>query len=178
MRFVVVQDHKENRRKCTLTPLEAHPDFSFVRLGHPVRSPEGAELGSGVLLHVDGELLARDDAGLLVDGSLVIVDSTWVRVPKVLARMSVRPGATLERRRLPPGVVTAYPRTSKLHADPTEGLASIEALFTATLILGEPRLDLLQHYRWGGEFLSRNEGVFASWRAARGDAGSRTILVS
>ena len=62
----------------------------------------------------------------------------------------------LERRSLPRELVTAYPRRSKLNRDPDEGLASVEALFLAAAILGEPEPDLLRHYCWSGEFLERN----------------------
>ena len=39
------------------------------------------------------------------------------------------------RRALPSGIKTAYPRVSKVFADPSAGLASVEALYAALLIL-------------------------------------------
>jgi pre-rRNA-processing protein TSR3 len=156
MRFVVVQDYKENRRKCTLSPLEGRPGFTFMRLGHPARSLPKVEIGSGVMLVVGAPPLVRDDAPLLADGSLFIVDSTWARTSRVLDRISVREGASLHVRSLPPGFTTAYPRVSKVHRDPPEGLASVEALFAAAAVLGEPRPDLLEGYHWAREFLERN----------------------
>jgi pre-rRNA-processing protein TSR3 len=62
---------------------------------------------------------------------------------------------TWKSRRLPP-LVSAYPRRSKIHPDPSQGLASVEALFVATLILGEPRHDLIERYRWREAFLAAN----------------------
>jgi ribosome biogenesis protein Tsr3 len=58
-------------------------------------------------------------------------------------------------RRLPP-LVTAYPRKSKLFEDPERGLASIEALYAALVLLGNLRPDLLADYRWAKEFVERN----------------------
>lgn len=156
MRVIVIQDHKENRAKCTLTPLEGRAGISFVRLGHPLRSTARAAIPSGVVLHVGGPPLARSDAELVAGGALIIVDATWARVSTVLARIDVEPGARVERRSIPAGVVTAYPRISKIHEDPPGGLASVEAIFVATAILGEPQADLLSAYRWAEEFLRLN----------------------
>jgi len=159
MHFLIVQDYKENRRKCTLTALESRTDFTFRRLEHPSRSAEKVEVGPGILLEIDAPPLSRGDAQLVAAGSLVIVDSTWARVPKVLGRLRVTEGACLQRRRIPDGFLTAYPRMSKLHSDPPDGLASVEAIFAATAILGEPLPDLLGHYHWAREFLWRNQEI-------------------
>ena len=59
------------------------------------------------------------------------------------------------------GYRTAYPRVSKQGTDPDNGLASVEALFIAYLILGRPTVGLLDHYRWAEEFLRLN-GLEAS----------------
>ena len=161
MRIVVVQDYKENRAKCTLTPLDGKLGISFLRLGHPARSSRTVEVGSGVLLHLDGAPLARSDSALLRQGSLFMIDSTWARVAKVLDRLEVLPGAELVKRSLPAGFFTAYPRASKLYKDPESGLASVEALFAATAVLEEPRFDFLASYRWAREFLERNAAIIA-----------------
>ena len=129
MHLLIVQDYKENRRKCTLTPLEGKPGVEFLRLGHPSRNPGVVELPSGILLQVGGPTLTPEDASLVANKTLILVDSTWARVPKVLARIKAAEGCTLYGRSLPPDIVTAYPRTSKLYADPAEGLASVEAAF-------------------------------------------------
>ena len=156
MRFLVIQDHKENRRKCSLTPLEGRADVTFLRLSSPAWEPGKVEAGSGILLGVEAPPLRPEDADLLEDGAIVLLDSTWARLPKLARRIQVPAGARLEARSIPPGVVSVYPRVSKVHEDPPGGLASVEALFAATVILGEPRLDLLTGYRWAREFLARN----------------------
>ena len=85
-----------------------------------------------------------------------LLDSTWARLPKLAKRISVSNGARLEARSIPPGVVTAYPRISKVHEDRAGGIASAEALCAASVFLGEPRLDLLNGYKWAHEFLRLN----------------------
>ena len=105
------------------------------------------QAGEMVLLHTDGEELGAADRG----NDLLLIDCAWRRVPDLLARVD----GVLHARRLPE-FVSAYPRKSKTHADPAHGLASVEALFVATLVLGQPRPELLQHYRWRDAFLAAN----------------------
>ncbi len=57
---------------------------------------------------------------------------------------------------------TAYPRRSKTFEDPGAGLASVEALFAAMALLGQPRPDLLDEYHWRERFLELNPGLSAS----------------
>lgn len=157
MQILVIQDHKENRRKCSLTPLEGRAGVSFVRLESPALAPAKFEVGSGILLSMEGPVLSPADARLVSGGgALIVLDSTWARLPKLAKRLTLAPGAQLVRRSLPVEIVTAYPRVSKVHEDPPGGLASIEALYAATALLGEPNPELLQGYRWAEEFLRRN----------------------
>ena len=58
------------------------------------------------------------------------------------------------------GIVTAYPRRSKLGSDPDDGLASIEALYAAYRITGRSTTGLLDSYRWADEFLQLNKERF------------------
>ena len=160
LRFLVLLDPKENRRKCTLTPLEGRGDVAFVRLRKP--EPNGVQPAleiaesSGILLELGAPALREEDRALLGAGPLILLDATWARLPKVRARIAFRPEARVERRSLPPWVRTAYPRVSKVREDPPAGLASVEALYAAAAILGEPMLDLLDAYRWRAEFLDLN----------------------
>lgn len=173
MRFLVLQDYKENRAKCTAVPLEGMRGVEIVQLPHPVRSSEPFELPPGVLLEVGAPALSPGDAALLGDGRIVVIDATWARVKKVLRRCSPPRSGRLERRSIPPGFSTAYPRSSKLYEDPPEGLATAEALFAASVVLGEPRPEFLQGYRWAEEFLRRSaEAVRRFWPAERGQLGS------
>jgi pre-rRNA-processing protein TSR3 len=153
LRFLVLLDHKENRRKCTLTPLEGREGFTFVRL----EPDETFTLDSGLILDVEGTPLRPEDREFAATAPIVLVDGTWARVPKAFGRLRIPPGARVARRSIR-GIATAYPRASKLRADPPAGLASVEALYAASAILGEPRPDLLRDYHWAREFLARNWG--------------------
>jgi len=100
-----------------------------------------------ILLHPDGDEIVPEDRGK----SLLLVDCAWRRLPDLLATVDGDP----VRRRLPP-LATAYPRRSRIFEDPERGLASIEALYAALALLGEPRPDLLVGYRWAEAFLAAN----------------------
>ena len=174
MRFVILQDHKENRQKCTLTPLEGREDVRFVRLARPAKGkdPEPVQVEGGILLRVSAPPLCFADRTLAAKVPVVLVDSTWARVDRVLRRVQLNDGCRFVYRSLPRDIVTAYPRVSKVHEDPREGLASVEALYAASVILGQRRADLLAGYRWQHEFLQRNRLVFARFDGGVGPRGA------
>lgn len=139
---LIVRHYKENRKKCTLEPLVGRPGFRFLtwRPGATIRA------AGHTLLAVEGEELTPADAGR----PLLILDSTW----RYLDAMRESLQGEVTPRCLPRGITTAYPRTSKLHDEPAFGLASIEALHAALLVLGLRDDSLLDRYHWGGEFLT------------------------
>ncbi len=143
MDILILRDPREPRAKCSLTALAG---MAGVRV---VAYRPGRRLAAGerVLLHPDGEELASDDRGR----DLLLIDCAWRRVPQLLATVDGR----LQPRRLP-SLVSAYPRRSKVFPDPAGGLASLEALYAATVVLGQPRPDLLERYRWKAQFLAAN----------------------
>jgi pre-rRNA-processing protein TSR3 len=143
MDVLVLRDPRESAAKCSLTPLQGLAGLRIVQ-HHPARR---LEAGERVLLHTDGDELAAADRGR----DLLLIDCAWRRVPNLLARVD----GVLHPRRLPV-FASAYPRRSKIHADPAHGLASVEALFVAALVLGRHRPELLQHYRWRDCFLDVN----------------------
>jgi pre-rRNA-processing protein TSR3 len=146
LRFVqilILRDPRESAAKCSLTPLRRRAGVRFVDY-HPDRR---LAAGGHVLLDPAGELLTEADGGR----DLLLVDCSWRRVPQLLRTVEGR----LFRRRLP-AWETAYPRRSKTFEDPARGLASVEALYVASVVLGEPRPELLDEYRWREEFLARN----------------------
>lgn len=103
-----------------------------------------------ILLHPDGEPITGADAGR----GLLILDCAWRRVPELLAQVDGDPP-----RRSLPALATAYPRKSRTFADPERGLASVEALYAALLLLGEERRELLRGYRFADRFLEANPGL-------------------
>ncbi|MBI5361991.1 MAG: DUF367 domain-containing protein [Planctomycetes bacterium] len=144
--ILIVRDPRESAKKCSLTPLRGMPGIRFATYAHDRRVTAGQRL----LLHTEGELLSPDDAHL----PLLLVDCCWRRVPTLLRTID----GEFVRRRLPP-LATAYPRASDLVPDPEQGLASIEALYAALALLGDPRPELLAQYRWRTAFLALNASV-------------------
>ena len=144
--ILVLRDPRESRRKCSLTPLVGLAGIRFVDY-----DPERVvEAGGRVLLHVEGEEIGAGDRGR----GLLLIDCAWRRVPKLLRTVE---GAVL-RRRLP-HLASAYPRRSRTFEDPDQGLASVEALYAASVLLGEARPELLAGYRWREQFLAANPAL-------------------
>lgn len=139
---IIIVHPRERRSKCSVEPLRGRTDFIFWT--YPERGSES--LADYVRLGFGGPLLSSDDA----DRGLVLLDGTWRR-----AAVMERDFADLPVRSLP-AWKTAYPRVSKTFDDPSEGLATIEALFAAWTILGRDTTGLLDHYRWAEQFLELN----------------------
>lgn len=144
--ILILRDPRESLQKCSLTPLRGLSGIRFVDYAPERR----IDAGGRVLLHTEGELLGPADAGR----GLFVIDCSWRRVASLARTVDGEP----VRRRLPP-LQTAYPRRSTTFEDPTEGLASIEALYAALALMGVPRPDLLAAYRWSDEFLRLNRDL-------------------
>jgi pre-rRNA-processing protein TSR3 len=140
---LILRDPRESTKKCSLTPLRGTEGVRFVGY-EPDRR---VDAGKRILLHPDGDEITRADRGK----PLLLIDCAWRRLPQLLATVD----GELEHRSLPK-LITAYPRKSKQFEDPEQGLASIEALYAALALLGDPRPDLLESYRWKEDFFVRN----------------------
>ena len=148
--ILILRDPRESAKKCSLTPLRGLPGIEFVPYykGHNVNA-EGR-----ILLDPDGAEFTPADRGK----QLFLIDCSWRRLPQLNEVVE----GQLERRRLP-AFVTAYPRVSRIFQDPDAGLASVEALFAATVMLGAPRLDLLDAYHWRDAFLQANAELLGEY---------------
>jgi pre-rRNA-processing protein TSR3 len=149
LRVVVLRDPKESARKCSLTPLRGRSDVEFVEW----RGGVTLDADGMTLLHVEGQPLSREDGGW----PLLLLDASWKKV----GRMARALRGTPRRRSIPEGFVTAYPRRSKTFPDPASGLASVEALFAASVVLGVPDGSLLDGYPFARTFLARNADLLA-----------------
>jgi pre-rRNA-processing protein TSR3 len=140
-RDVIIRHPRERRSKCSLTPLEGREDLTFFK------AREGWEFDPTgyTVLALDAQILSGDDA----QRPLLILDSTWRLLPQVEACLSA--GAV---RRSLPAATTAYPRMSKIDKDPMGGLASVEALYLARLLIGARDDTLLDDYYWRDSFLN------------------------
>jgi pre-rRNA-processing protein TSR3 len=141
---VIVRHRREKPQKCTILPLEGREDLIF--LPYPVRNGD-IELRDYVRLGPEGKPLSSGDS----TRGLLLLDASWR-----WARIMTRDFQHVPERALP-NYRTAYPRKSKRGTDPSNGLASVEALFLAYRILGRPTEGLLDLYRWADEFLRLNE---------------------
>ena len=153
--ILILRDPKESKKKCSLTPLAGRDGVEF-KVYHPDRR---VDAGGRILLDPEGEPFTAADFGK----PIFLIDCAWRRVPTLSRTVD----GEVIRRRLP-DLVTAYPRKSNFFEDPVRGLASIEALFAASLLVGCPDLELLRDYRWREEFLEKNAQLLADCGAKFG----------
>jgi pre-rRNA-processing protein TSR3 len=139
---IIVRDAHENPRKCSVLPLRGRPGLVFLSWPLAKRPP----LDNYVRLSAEGPELSAADA----DRGILLLDGSWRWAGKMTRDFLDVPARSLQRYR------TAYPRVSKLGTDPSNGLASVEALYLAHSVLGRPVEGLLGHYRWAVEFLALN----------------------
>ena len=140
---IVWRHRKENLKKCTLSGLENRKDFLFFV--YP--KDQLPCLKNYLLLDLKGPVLSRKDRGK----GFFLIDATW-RYAQVMARRV----PLVERRTLPHGFKTSYPRKKTGCIDSERGLASIEALYIASLCLGRNFETLLKDYYWRDSFLETN----------------------
>lgn len=157
MQFEIIVDHGETANKCTIMPLAYREDFC-IRTG----TVTGA-LRADVLLHPEGISLHLIDGVQRAVERVGAIDCVWRRLDPILDRLD-KP--LPEFVSIPPGFVTAYPRRSKKDFDPTEGLATIEALFIAAAFVGRWDETLLQEYYFAERFLEANDAVFRGYGLA------------
>ena len=143
---LIVVRRRENRVKCTIPPLRGAPGLDFVT--YPLHTKP--DLSRHLLLAPDAPPLTSADAGR----PLLLLDGSWrhaAQMRKVIGHV--------EARSIPGGWRTAYPRHSKILADPDAGLATVEALFAAGCILGRRDDSLLRLYPWRDAFLALNRDL-------------------
>jgi pre-rRNA-processing protein TSR3 len=144
---IVIRHRKENLRKCSLSGLEKRSDFLFF--SYPLQ--EIPPYAGSILLTLDAsEELSIHDG----DSPLLILDATW-RYAQMMEKNLPMAGS-LKKRRLPAQLKSAYPRRQLDCSDPTCGLASIEAIVCAYVLMGRPITGLLDNYYWRDSFLEKN----------------------
>lgn len=141
---VVIRHRRENLKKCSLRGLEKRSDFIFFTYPkHPIPA-----LHPYVLLDFEGEPLSEKDKGI------IIIDGTWRLAGDIVKNTPALHG--IERRSLPQHYKTAYPRRQEDCEQPGRGLASIEAIYIAHLLMGRSIEGLLDKYHWKDQFLKAN----------------------
>ncbi len=160
VKTIIIRHVKENRKKCSLTPLEAREDFEFYTYpscalnasSSGAQSLANVSLDGAILLDFDGPPLSLDDRNC---SSLLLLDGTW-RYAQTM-RKNLPQLNSCSVRRIPDGFVTAYPRKQTDCSEPDAGLASIEALYVAYHILGWDVRGMLDSYYWRDLFLFKND---------------------
>ncbi len=150
LKTIILRHRKENKKKCTLEPLKNRDDWAFFTYPKDTLiAPKNC-----VVLSFEGPLLTKKDE----NSSLLLIDGTWRYATKMYDQTPLI--HTLEKRSLPSTLKTAYPRKQDDCEKPSEGLASIEALFAAYSILGWDSTYLLDHYPFKDKFLELNSLFF------------------
>jgi len=144
----VLRHRRENLKKCSLRGLENKENFRF----YTYPRDQLPLLENTVLLTLGAPELTFTDQ----DCNLFLIDATW-RYAEVMQRQVLKEQPNLILRSLPSILKTAYPRRQEDCADPEKGLASIEALYAAYLILGWDPTGLLNNYHWRDDFLDINK---------------------
>lgn len=142
----ILRHRRENLHKCSLRGLESRSDLIFYTYPKDPLPP----LINTLVLHVDGPPLSLDDAA----HRLLLIDGTWKHA-EVMFRMLPKTHP-FKIRSLPTNLVTAYPRRQ----EEDRGLASVEALYAAYVLLGRNPSGLLDHYHWKTAFLEKNRFLF------------------
>ena len=148
----ILRHQRENLKKCSLRGLENREDCLFFTYPTSLLP----ETSSYLLLAIDAPPLQASDS----DKGLFLLDATWRYAAKMLQFVEAK--VSIEKRSIPHGFHTAYPRRQNDCPNPEEGLASIEALYIAYLILGRDPSGLLEGYHWKELFLEKNQDLLRS----------------
>ena len=143
MKTIVMIHRKENLKKCSVWPLHVREDFRFHTF--PYEIPK-LDPNNTVRLGIGGSPLSQEDA----EKNLLVLDATWRLAPQMEEPFTDIPVRSI------PSFVTAYPRVAGDSTDPKDGLATIEAIYCAHLIMGWNTDGLLDHYRWKDQFVQEN----------------------
>ena len=140
---IVLRHRKEKLSKCSLKGLENRKDFRFFVYPRDCLP----SLENYFFLSLEGSVLSPRDQSK----GIFLIDGTW-RYATVMSRTV----PFIERRSLPHAFKTVYPRKKTGCTNPKRGLASIEALYIAYLLLGRNIKGFLDHYYWKSAFLQTN----------------------
>lgn len=103
-----------------------------------------------IMLDMEGPPLTPADGHC----GLLLLDATW----RYAAKMTdwVEKNGVFEKRSIPAHFVTAYPRRQDDCSDPARGLASVEALYLAYMLMDRDTAGILDNYFWKDNFLMLN----------------------
>lgn len=154
MFYEVLLDSGETPNKCTISPLAYRADFNLIRVYGEEPLPG---LKAPILLHHEGRCLTELREELVDPVGIASVDCIWNRLDTILKKIQ-KPLPIFAR--IPEGFKTVYPRKSKNGGDPECGLATIEAIFTASALLRNWDASLLSEYYFGRAYVEVNRKRF------------------
>jgi pre-rRNA-processing protein TSR3 len=159
MNYEVVLDYTERPSKCTVAGLTHRQDFAFKVVGQDQLT---TPLRSDVLLHTEGPSIDQTELfQSKLCQSIAVIDCNWKRVDEIMALV---PEPIPPKVCIPEGFITAYPRRNKEGSDPSQGLATIEAIFIAAALMGTTDYSLLKEYYFGADFLRINKNCFEKFQ--------------
>jgi hypothetical protein len=150
LRYIIISRDSKVEKKCTLFPLRGRPDFSFWTKDDPLDIPSNS-----MILFPDGEPFSEDLLDDIIKDELenegvlniVLIDSRWKKAKGIADGLPDLRKVSLE------GYVTGAQRKDP---PPKGGLASVEALYLASIHLGIPDPTLLSKYHFKDRFLRLN----------------------
>lgn len=143
---IILRHKRENLRKCSLYGLESRQDMIF--LTYP-KDPL-PDLTNYIILSFQGPVLSTEDS----HRGIFLIDGTWRYAAQMLKKLPV--SVKDMHRSLPTYLQTAYPRRQTDCPYPNQGLASIEALYSAYELLGREASTILDRYYWKDLYLRQN----------------------
>ncbi len=147
LRTEIVVHPKEKLSKCSAWPLRNQPGFVFRKFpGESIQDRSNL-----IRLDPGGRPIEICDA----NHNLLVLDATWRYAQQMAVEYQDVPARSLGPWK------TAYPRKSKLYADPDGGLATVEAIYAAFLELERNPHGILDNYQWRDEFLEINRKLIS-----------------
>lgn len=157
MIYEIVVDSNETPNKCTIIPLASRADFRIFR---KLDTNSIGPLSAPLLLHHEGQCLTVLRDQFKSAPALASIDCVWRRLPKLLSSIQWANQKPPALAKIPEGFKTAYPRVSRSNMDPSGGLATIEAIFIASALLGYWDATLFSKYYFGRKFIELNAQQF------------------
>jgi ribosome biogenesis protein Tsr3 len=155
LRYIIISRDEKIEKKCTLYPLRGREDFSFrtkkdserINANSILLFPDGETLTSQLAEEIKNQLSSSHNEEGKKELDIVLIDSRWKKTKVILEslpqlrRVSLRGYVTGAKRKEPP---------------PPGGLASVEALYLTSLLLGKPDSTLLDKYHFRERFFEIN----------------------
>jgi pre-rRNA-processing protein TSR3 len=150
--IIIIRHFKERLSKCSVQPLENKEGYIFRTYKTGILDLAGLDnLNKYVRLDPEGAILHPEiDSG----SGLMLVYATLRYAENIKNLLTNVPARALPRQ-----WKTTYPRRQTGAPDPESGLASIEAIFAAHIILGRDTRGLLDDYYWKNQFIELNKAL-------------------